>query len=45
VILPVVSYWYEISSLILREEYSLRVFEIRVLRGILEAKTDKATGD
>jgi hypothetical protein len=39
--LPVVSYAYEISSLILRKEYRLRVFENRVLRRIFGPKKDE----
>jgi hypothetical protein len=41
----VVLYGCEIWSLILREEYSLRVFENRVLRRIFGPKRDEVTGD
>jgi hypothetical protein len=44
-ILPVVLYRCEISSLSLREEHRLRVFENRVLRRILGPKGDEVTGD
>jgi hypothetical protein len=39
-ILPVVLYWCETWSLILREEHRLRVFENRVLRKIFGPKRD-----
>jgi hypothetical protein len=45
IILPVVSYGYETWSLTLREEYRLRVFENRVLRGIFGPKRDDMTGE
>jgi hypothetical protein len=45
VILPVVLYGFETSSLTLREEYRLRVFENRVLRRIVGPKTDEMTGE
>jgi hypothetical protein len=45
VILPVVLYGCEIWSLTLRDEYILRVFENRVLRGIFGPKSDKVTGE
>jgi hypothetical protein len=41
IILPVVLYECETGSLTLREEYSLRVFEIRVLKRIFEPKRVK----
>jgi hypothetical protein len=44
IILPVVLYGCETWSLILREEYRLRVFENRLLRGIFRPKRDEATG-
>jgi hypothetical protein len=40
----VVMYGYETSSLTLREEHRLRVFENRVLRGIFGPKRDEVTG-
>jgi hypothetical protein len=43
VILPVL-YGYEASSLTLREEYKLAVFENRVLRRIFGPKRDEVTG-
>jgi hypothetical protein len=42
-ILPVVLYECETWSLILREEYKLRMFENRVLRRIFRPKKDKVT--
>jgi hypothetical protein len=45
IILPVVVYGCETWSLILREESRLRVYENRVLRGILGTKTDEVTGE
>jgi hypothetical protein len=45
VILPVVLYVYETSSLTLREEHRLRVFENRVLRRIFGPKRDEVTGE
>jgi hypothetical protein len=45
VILPVVLYGCETWSLTLREEHRLRVFEIRVLRGIFGPKRDEVTGE
>jgi hypothetical protein len=42
-ILPVVLHGCETWSLILREEHRLRVFENRVLRGILGPKGEKVT--
>jgi hypothetical protein len=45
VILPVVLYGCETWSLTLREEYRLRVFENRVLRGIFGNKRDEVTGE
>jgi hypothetical protein len=42
-ILSVVLYGCETWSLILREEYGLRVFENRVLRRIFESKRDDVT--
>jgi hypothetical protein len=43
--LPVVLYGCETWSLTLREEYRLRVFENRVLRGIFGPKRDEMTGE
>jgi hypothetical protein len=43
-ILPVVFYGCETWSLILREEYRLRVFENRVLRGIFGPKATEVRG-
>jgi hypothetical protein len=43
--LPVVLYGCETWSLILREEYRLRVFENRVLRRIFGPKRDEVTGE
>jgi hypothetical protein len=45
IILPVVLYGCETWSLTLREEHRLRVFENRVLRGILGPKRDEVTGE
>jgi hypothetical protein len=45
IILPVVLYGCETSSLTLREEHRLRVFENRVLRRIFGSKRDEATGE
>jgi hypothetical protein len=42
-ILPVVLYGCETSSLTLREEHRLRVFENRVLRRIFGQKRDEVT--
>jgi hypothetical protein len=44
IILPVVLYGCETSSLTLREEHRLRVFENRTLRRIFGPKRDKVTG-
>jgi hypothetical protein len=44
IILPVVLYWCETWSLMLREEHRLRVFENRVLRRIFGSKRDGMTG-
>jgi len=44
-ILPVVLYECETSSLTLREERRLRVFENGVLRGIFGPKRDEITGE
>jgi hypothetical protein len=44
IILPVVLYGRENSSLTLREEHRLRVFEDRVLRRIFGQKRDEVTG-
>ena len=44
-ILPFVMYGCETWSLTLREERRLRVFENRVLRGILGPKRDEVTGE
>jgi hypothetical protein len=43
IILPVVLYGCETWSLTLREEYRLRVFENRVLRGLLGPKRKEIT--
>ena len=43
-LLPVVLYDCETSSLTLREEHRLRVFENKVLRKIFGAKRDEITG-
>jgi hypothetical protein len=40
----VIQYGCKTWSLILREEYKVRVFENRVLRGIFGAKRDEVTG-
>jgi hypothetical protein len=45
IILPVVLYGCETSSLTLREEHRLRVFENRVLRRIFGTNRDEVTGD
>jgi len=45
IILPFVSYGYEIGSLVLREERRLSVFENRVLRRIFEPERDEVTGE
>jgi hypothetical protein len=45
IILPVVLYGCETWSLTLREERRLRVFENRLLRGILGPKKDEVTGE
>jgi hypothetical protein len=45
IILPVVLYWCETWSLTLREERRLRLFENRVLRGVLGLKRDEVTGE
>ena len=42
--LPVVWYWCETWSLILREERRLGVFENRVLRNMFSPKRDEETG-
>jgi hypothetical protein len=44
IILPVGLYGYEIRALILREEYSLKMFENRVLMRIFGPKWDKMIG-
>jgi hypothetical protein len=44
IILPVVLYGCETSSLTAREEHKLRVFENRVLRRIFGPKRDGVTG-
>jgi hypothetical protein len=44
-ILPVVLYGFETWSLTLTEEYRLRVFENRVLRGIFGPKRDGVAGE
>jgi hypothetical protein len=45
IILPVVLYRCETSSLTLREEHKLRVFKNRVLRRIFGPKRDEVTGE
>jgi hypothetical protein len=45
IILPVVLYGCETWSLTLKEEHRLRVFENRVLRGIVGPKRDVGTGE
>jgi len=45
VILPVVLYGCDTSSLALREERKLRVFENRVLRKIFGSRRDEVTGE
>jgi hypothetical protein len=45
IILPVVLYWCESWSLILREEQRLRVFENKVLRRIFGPKRHEVMGD
>ena len=45
IILPVVLYGCETSSLTLREERKVRVFENRVLRRIFGPKRDEVTGE
>jgi hypothetical protein len=45
IILPVVLYGCETSSLKLREEHRLRVFEYRVLRRMVAPKRDEVTGE
>jgi hypothetical protein len=45
IILPVVLYGSETSSLTLREEHRLRVFENKVLRRIFGPKRDEVTGE
>jgi hypothetical protein len=45
IILPVVLYGCENWSLTLKEEHRLRVFEVRVLRGIFGPKRDEVTGE
>jgi hypothetical protein len=45
IMFPVVLYGCETWSLTLRKEHRLRVFEIRVLRGIFGPKRDEVTGD
>ena len=45
IILPVVLYWYETWSLILREERKLRVFENMVLRRIFGRRRDEVPGE
>jgi hypothetical protein len=44
IILPVILYRFETSSLTLREEHRLRVFQNRVLRRIFGLKRDEVTG-
>jgi hypothetical protein len=45
IIMPVVLYGCETSSLALREEHRLRVFKNRVLRKIFGPKREEVTGD
>jgi hypothetical protein len=45
IILPVILYGCETSSLTLREEHRLGVFENRVLRRIFGPKIDEMTGE
>jgi len=45
IILPVVLYGCETSSLTLRVERKLRVFQNMVLRGIFGPRSDKVTGE
>jgi maleate cis-trans isomerase len=45
IILPIVLYGCETSSLILGEEHKLRVFENRVLRKLFGPKRDEVTGE
>jgi hypothetical protein len=45
VILPIVLYGFGNSSLTMREEQRLRVFENMVLRGIFGPKRDEVTGE
>jgi hypothetical protein len=45
IILPFVLYEFETWSLTLREEHRMRVFEKRVLRGILGPKRDEGEGN
>jgi hypothetical protein len=45
IILPMALYGCETWSLTLREEHRLRVFENRVLRGIIGPKRDEVTGE
>jgi hypothetical protein len=45
VILPVALYGCETSSLTLREEHRLKVFENKVLRRIFEPKRDEVIGE
>jgi hypothetical protein len=44
IILPVVLYWCKTSSLILREEHRLRVFQYRELKRIFGPKRNQMTG-
>jgi hypothetical protein len=45
IILPVVVFGCDTWSLMLREEFTLRVFENRVLRRIFRPKRDEVTGE
>jgi hypothetical protein len=45
IILPVVFYEYETSSLSLREEYRLRVFEKEMLKGMFRTEREEDVGD
>jgi hypothetical protein len=45
IILPVVLYWHETWSVMLKEEHKLRVFENRILRRIFGPKRDEVIGE
>jgi hypothetical protein len=44
IIFPVVLYWHETSSVILREEHRQKIFENKVLRRIFGPKIDEMIG-